>query len=95
MNDLEKFTILMSASDNQIIVRSSKYIYKAHSRWKLRVTVFCAGNSPVTGEVPAQMASNAENVSIWWCHHVQSQVACHSLDISVWIKYDQESLLSL
>ena len=29
----------------------------------------CAGNSPVTGEFPAQMASNAENVSIWWCHH--------------------------
>ena len=29
---------------------------------------FCAGNSPVT-ESPAQMASNAENVSIWWRHH--------------------------
>ena len=24
----------------------------------------------VTGEVPAQMASHAENVSIWWRHHV-------------------------
>ena len=29
----------------------------------------CAGNSPVTGEFPAQRASNAENVSIWWRHH--------------------------
>ena len=28
-----------------------------------------AGNSPVTGEFPAQRASNAENVSIWWRHH--------------------------
>ena len=28
----------------------------------------CAGNSPVTGEFPAQMASNVEIVSIWWCH---------------------------
>ena len=37
---------------------------------KLRVTGLCAGNSPVTGEFPAQMASNAENVSIWWRHHV-------------------------
>ena len=37
---------------------------------KLRVTGVCAGNSPVTGEFPAQMASNAENVSIWWRHHV-------------------------
>ena len=37
---------------------------------KLRVTGLCVGNSPVTGELPAQRASNAENVSIWWRHHV-------------------------
>ena len=37
---------------------------------KLRVTGLWAGNSPATGEFPAQMASNAENVSIWWSHHV-------------------------
>ena len=49
---------------------------------KLRVTGLCAGNSTVTGEFPAQMASNAENVSIWWRHHgVQSmgtavKIAC-------------------
>ena len=30
----------------------------------------CAGNAPGTGEFPAQMASNAENASIWWRHHV-------------------------
>ena len=36
---------------------------------KLRVTGLCA-NSPVTGEFPTQKASNTENVSIWWCHHV-------------------------
>ena len=36
---------------------------------ELRVTGLCEGNSPVTGEFPAQMASNAENVSIWWRHH--------------------------
>ena len=36
---------------------------------KLRVTGLCAGNSPGTGDIPAQMASNAENVSIWWRHH--------------------------
>ena len=42
-------------------------------RWKktskFRVTGLCAGNSPGTCEFPAQMASNAENVSIWWRHH--------------------------
>ena len=37
---------------------------------KLRVTGFCVGNSPGTGEFPAQLASNAENVSIRWRHHV-------------------------
>ena len=36
---------------------------------KLCVTGLCAWNSPRTGEFPAQMASNAENVSIWWRHH--------------------------
>ena len=35
----------------------------------LRVTGLCVGNSPGTGEFPAQMASNAENVSIWWRHN--------------------------
>ena len=30
---------------------------------------FCGGNSP-TGEFPTQKDSNAENVSIWWRHHV-------------------------
>ena len=37
---------------------------------KLRVACLCAGNSPVSGEFPAQMASYAENVSIWWRHRV-------------------------
>ena len=37
---------------------------------KLRVNGLCAGNSPETGEFHAQMASNGENVSIWWRHHV-------------------------
>ena len=45
---------------------------------KLRVTGLCAVNSPGTGEFSAQMASNAENVSIWWRHHDKSE----SLDTS-------------
>ena len=35
----------------------------------LRVTGLCEGNSSVAGEFPAQRASNAENVSIWWRYH--------------------------
>ena len=48
---------------NRLFRRKSKKISK------LRVTGLCAGNSPGTGEFPAQMASYAENVSIWWRHH--------------------------
>ena len=43
--------------------------HRSKKTQKLRVTGLCAGNSPVTGEFPAQMASRAENVSIWWRHH--------------------------
>ena len=36
---------------------------------KLRVTGICEGNSTVTGEFPAQRASNATNSPIWWRHY--------------------------
>ena len=52
---------------------------------KLRVTGLCAGNSPGTGEFPAQMASNAENVSIWWRHHVVSKVLREYNNAHRWI----------
>ena len=40
---------------------------------------FCVGNSPFTGVFPAQRASGAENVSIWWRHHVQFHI--HAFEI--------------
>ena len=43
---------------------------KSKKTSKLRVIGLCEGNSPGTGEFPVQMASYAENVSIWWRHHV-------------------------
>ena len=39
---------------------------------KLRVTGLCAGNSLMTDEFPAQMASKAENVSIGWRYHIDT-----------------------
>ena len=42
---------------------------------RLRVTGICTGNSPGTGEFPAQMASNEENVSIWRRHHESGHFA--------------------
>ena len=44
---------------------------------KRRATDLCEGNSPGTGEFPAQRASNAENVSIWGRHHVISILKRH------------------
>ena len=63
----------MGAMASQItsfaIVYSTVYSGADKKNIKLHVTGLCAGNSPVTGEFPAQMASNVENVSIWWRHH--------------------------
>ena len=48
---------------NRLFRRRSKKTSKS------RVAGLCEGNSPVTGEFPAQRASNAENASNWWRHH--------------------------
>ena len=48
---------------DRLFMRRSKKISK------LRVTGLCDGNSPAIREFPAERASNAENVSIWWRHH--------------------------
>ena len=50
---------------------------------KHRVTGLCEGNPPVTGgfhRIPHTRASNAENVSTWWCHHVK----CAYMSCSIW-----------
>ena len=36
---------------------------------KLCISGLCEGNPPVTSGFPSQMASNMENVPIWWHHH--------------------------
>ena len=42
------------------------------------------GEIQVTGEFPAQRAGNAENVSIWWRHHVHpTQVLSHMVLMAV------------
>ena len=58
-------------SDHQRLVCLFNRLFRR--RWKktskLRVTGLCAGNSPGTGKFPALMASNADNISIWWRYH--------------------------
>ena len=65
----------MSARASQItnltIVYSTVYSRaRSMETSKLRISGLCAGNSPVTGEFPAQRSSNAKNASIWWRHQV-------------------------
>ena len=70
-NDVIIFNRHNSVSNHQphgcFLKRSFRHRSKKTS--KPRVTGLCVGNSPEAGEFPAQMASNAENVSIWWRHH--------------------------
>ena len=55
-------------------------------RWqktsKIHVTGLCVGNSPVTGEFPAQRARNAVNVFIWWRHHARTVWHCEIFIVS-------------
>ena len=65
--------VIMSAMASQITSVSIVYLTVSSGadlrKHQFRVTGLCLGNSPVTGKFPAQRASNAENVSIWPCHH--------------------------
>ena len=54
-----------------LLNRLFRFIQVSKKTSKFRVTGLCVGNSPVTGEFPAQRTNNAENVSIWWRHHAQ------------------------
>ena len=83
----------MSAMASQItsltiVLLKRLFRHKWKKTSKLRVTGLCEGNSPVTGEFPAQRASNAENVSISWRHHVHvwCNGKCHS-DNPTWDCY--------
>ena len=60
---------------------------KAPRHWPL------CGDFTGTGEFPAQLASNAENVSIWWHHHVfrgwlaaikQQDIIWANMDLALW-----------
>ena len=74
--------IIMGAIASQItslMIVYSTFYSDADQRkhQKLCVTGLCARNSPGTGEFSAQMASNTENVSIWWCHHEKPHFCFH------------------
>ena len=61
---------MTSAIASVMIVYSTVY-YQAQIKENIKapVTGFCEGNSPVTGEFPAQRASKTKKISIWWRNH--------------------------
>ena len=66
--------IIMSAVASQItgfsIVYSTVVSDADQRKHQNSASMAFVGKSPVTREFPAQKASDAENVSIWWRHHV-------------------------
>ena len=53
--------------------------------WKIHVTGLCEGNSPVTGEFPAQRPVTRIFFSIWWRHHEQSCTLNHQYNAVSWL----------
>ena len=49
----------------------------------------------VTGEFPAQRASNAENVSIWWRHHVHANGFPQHVTLNFWERIEYENTFSM
>ena len=67
--------VMMSAMASQITILTIVYSRRRSKvTSRLLVTGFCEGNSPMTGEFPAQRASNAEKVSIWWRYRARAVV---------------------
>ena len=65
--------VMMGAIASQItsltIVYSTVYSDADERKHQSPASLAFVGNSPLTGEFPAQMASNEWNVSIWWRYH--------------------------
>ena len=61
-------SVIASQITSLTIVYST--VYPGADQSKHQSSASLAFVSPETGEFPAQMDSNAENVSIWWRHHV-------------------------
>ena len=78
--------VLMSTMASQItsltIVYSS--VYSGADQRKYQSSASLAFEFPaLTGEFPAQRASNAENVSIWWHHHLEFNSALLHLCVRI------------
>ena len=74
-NDVIMTTIASQITSLPVVLLNRLFRGRSKKTSKLRVTGFCVGNSLGPVNFP-QRASNAENVSIWWRHHVLSAKDC-------------------
>ena len=65
-------TKMASQITSLMVVYSSVYTCADQRKYQSSPSLAFVGGIHRTGEFPAQMASNAENVSVWWRHHVVS-----------------------
>ena len=70
-SDVIMSTITSHITDVSIVYSSVSFRRRSKKTSKFRVTGLCEGNSPMTGEFPAQRSSNAGNVSNSWRHHAE------------------------
>ena len=79
-------SVMASQITSLTIVYSTIYSGADQRKHQSSVPGLCEGNSPETGEFPAQRASNAENVSIWWRHRefvMKSVIKQHVLNATI------------
>ena len=80
MTNLHYSDVIMGVMTSQItsltVVYSTVYSGTDQRKYQSSASLsFVRGiHRPVTGEFPAQRASNAENISIWWRHHAKLRI---------------------
>ena len=57
--------VIMGAMTSQI----TRLVTQPFIQAQIKENIKASRHSPVAGEFPAHLASNAENVPIWWRHH--------------------------
>ena len=86
--------VIMGAIASEITSFTIVYsiVYSDADQWKNQSSASLAF---VPGEFPAQMASYAENVAIWWHHHALAQIPPFSLQCVCYIKLYQTNYITV
>ena len=76
--------VVMGTIASQITSLTIVYstIYSDPDQRKLQSSASLAFVTRGTGEFPPQMASNTENVSIWWHHHAEGEQDASAISIT-------------